>query len=273
MDAERLPDVPTDKLDRARTVLGELDSAVVAFSGGVDSALALALSAEVLGPERVLAVTFTGPMFPPGEADEANALAKRLGVTWLVRPMALDEDERIASNPPDRCYGCKKLLLGWLRELARQRELGGVVTGSGADDLADHRPGRRAEEEAGVCRPLLEAGLTKPEIRAAARAMDLPVWDRPSQACLASRVPYGRALTAEVLDRIAAVEAGLRELGFTQCRCRDHETVARIEVSPNELPRTLEQRGRIIELARGAGYAYAALDLQGFRSGAMNEVL
>lgn len=273
MDAEGLPDVPTDKLDRARALLGELGSAVVAVSGGVDSGLALALSAEVLGAERVLAVTFTGPMFPPEEAALARELAGQCGVSWQGRSLRPDEDERIVANPPDRCYWCKKLLLGGMTELAGHRGLGGVVTGTTADDLDDYRPGRRAEDEAGVCRPLLAAGLRKPEVRAIARSMGLAVWDRASQACLASRVPYGKALTEAVLRRIGSVEQALREMGFVACRCRDHETVARIEVPPEDLARAVQGREAITAACRQAGYRYAALDLQGFRSGAMNEVL
>jgi len=183
-------------------------------------------------------------------------------------------DECFAANPPDRCYHCKTHLVEALALVARRHGCASLLDGANRDDLGDHRPGMRAATERGVRHPLLEAGLGKADVRALARALDLPTWDRPANACLASRIPYGEPITVEKLRMIGAAEAGLRGLGLAVCRVRHHGTVARVEVEREQLVRVSgELRERIVEVVRAAGFAYVALDLEGFRSGSMDEVL
>jgi len=260
------------KLDRCRDILRSLGGVVAAVSGGVDSSLLLALAVEVLGKENVLAATATGLMHSAEETRAAQSLADSLGVERVEIDMTFLADRRVLDNPPDRCYWCKRLLFGQLVELAQRRGLAAVASGSNADDAGEHRPGARAEDELDIARPLRDAGLTKADIRQAAREMGLASWDRPSRACLASRVPYGRPLDVEILRRIEAVESALLAMGFTQFRCRDHDTVARIEIPADEIPLAIHRRDEIFRAAKAAGYVYAALDLKGFRSGSMDEV-
>jgi uncharacterized protein len=183
------------------------------------------------------------------------------------------DDPRILENPPDRCYWCKRFIFGELTRLAQQRGIRAVASGSNMDDTADYRPGSRAEKELEIVRPLQLACMTKPDIRAAARQLGVRAADRPSSACLASRVPYGRPLGRDVLQKIETAEESLRELGFEQCRVRDHVDVARIEVPQCQIAQATQQRAEIVHTLKQAGYQYVALDLEGFRSGAMNETL
>ncbi len=259
------------KEQRCREMLRSLGSVLVAVSGGVDSSLLLALAVEALGAQNVQAATARGLLHPAGETLAAKALAEQLGAEWIEIDMADLADPRILDNPPDRCYWCKRLIFGRLVQLAQQRGLSAVASGSNADDDALHRPGARAEEELDIARPLRQAGLNKADIRALSLARGLASWNRPSRACLASRVPYGRALSEEVLRRIEAVESALEAMGFEQSRCRDHDTVARIEIPPEKLAKALASREAIVQAGRQAGYAYVTLDLQGFRSGSMDE--
>lgn len=261
-----------ERLDRCREILRSLGGVVVAVSGGVDSSLLLALAVEVLGKENVLAATATGLMHSAEETRAAQSLSDSLGVERVEVDMTFLADRRVLDNPPDRCYWCKRLLFGQLVELAQRRGLAAVASGSNADDAGEHRPGSRAEDELDIARPLRDAGMTKADIRQAARAMGLASWDRPSRACLASRVPYGRPLEVEILRRIEAVESALLAMGFTQFRCRDHDTVARIEIPADEIPLAIRRRDEILQAAKAAGYVYAALDLKGFRSGSMDEI-
>lgn len=263
--------VLTQRLDRCREILRSLGGVVAAVSGGVDSSLLLALAVEVLGKDNVLAATAVGLMHPAEETQAAQALSESLGVEWIEIDVANLLDRRVLDNPPDRCYWCKRLLFGRLLELAQRRGLAAVASGSNADDADEHRPGSRAEEELDIARPLRDADLTKADIRQVAREMGLSRWDRPSRACLASRVPYGRALDEKTLRRVEAVESALEVMGFTQFRCRDHDIVARIELLPDEIPLALHRRDEILQSARAAGYTYVTLDLEGFRSGSMDE--
>jgi uncharacterized protein len=259
------------KVDLCRDKLRSLGSVVVAVSGGVDSSLLLALAVEVLGKEHVLAATAVGLIHSARETQDAAALADSLGVERVEVDMSFLADRRVLDNPPDRCYWCKRLLFGQLLELAQRHGLETVASGSNADDANEHRPGSRAEDELDVARPLRDAGLTKTDIRQAARAMGLDSWDRPSRACLASRVPYGRPLDETTLRRIETVESALAAMGFSQYRCRDHETIARIEIPADDIPIALHRREEILQTVKAAGYTYVTLDLEGFRSGSMDE--
>jgi uncharacterized protein len=205
--------------------------------------------------------------------EEALQVARGMGVEPLVVELSVLDHPAFAANPPDRCYHCKSLIFTRLKDIAREQGLAWVVEGSNRDDLGDYRPGRRALEELGVRSPLLEAGLTKVEIRSLSRYLGLPTWDRPSLACLASRFPYGTALTAAALKKVDQAETFLGELGFGQRRVRHHGDIARLEIEAQDWPILLENRQRIVARLRELGYTYVTVDLAGYRTGSMNEVL
>jgi uncharacterized protein len=260
------------KLHDLLRILKEMESVVVAYSGGVDSTSLLSVALEALG-DRVLAVTAMSASLPERERQEATRLAKALGARHILLETEELKDPAFVANAPDRCYHCKLSRFRDLSDYALRLGYRTVVDGTNAEDLGDHRPGRRAARELGVRSPLEEVGLTKAEIRQLARARGLPNWDAPSDACLASRIPYGTPITAEKLSRIGRAEEVLRELGLGQLRVRDHGEIARIELEPGDLAAGLKHRHRVIQELRSLGYAYVTLDLQGFRSGSMNEVL
>jgi len=271
--SEGLPAETREKRERCCAILREIGSVAIGVSGGVDSSLLLALAVETLGPENVLGVTATGLFHAAEETALARQIAGQFGVELVEMDIAALDDPNILSNPPDRCYHCKRYIFSQLQALATERKMGAIASGSNVDDQSDYRPGARAESELGVRRPLLEAGLGKAEIRALAHAMGVAVWDRPSKACLASRVPYGQPLLPEVLARIERGEAILVEMGFVACRLRDHDTLARIEVEVEDFPRAMALREQIITRLEALGYTYVTLDLKGLRTGAMNETL
>jgi len=262
------------KLKKLRTLLSGVERALVAYSGGVDSTFLLKVAVEALGP-RVMAVTAAGPLYPAQEANQARRLARFLGVRHIIIGSDALSDPMFRANPPQRCYLCKRRLFSRLLDLARQQHAEAVFDGANQDDIRDYRPGMRAAAELKIRSPLREAGLTKAEIRRLSRKLNLPTWNSPSLACLASRIPFGTELTVETLCRVDRAEAYLRRLGFAQVRVRHHERIARIEVPAADLPRLSDPalRKKITVYLKRLGYSYITLDLQGYRTGSLNEVL
>ncbi len=266
--------VNEQKWDRLKDLLREMQLAVLAYSGGVDSSLLLRAAAEVMGP-RIIAVTAVSETYPPGELASAKAFARSLGVTHKVLHTEELSKEEFAQNPPDRCYHCKRELFGKLSELAEKEGISCIIDGSNADDAKDYRPGSRAAQEFSVRSPLREAGLTKSEIRELARSLGLSVWDKPSLACLSSRIPYGTRITKDILEMVQKAEDCLRSLGFRQVRVRHHVDTARIEIAPEDFGSLLSSGAakKIAEELKVIGYTYVCLDLEGYRTGSMNAAL
>ena len=260
--------------ERLQAIVSELGSVLVAYSGGVDSALLLRVATDVLG-ERAVGALASSAAYDEEETRQAVASAEQMGAR-LVRVETHElEDPRYAANTAERCYFCKTELFDQLEPLARSLGLAHVAYGMNRDDRGDWRPGQRAARERDVRAPLDEAGMGKAEIRAVARHLGLPLWDKPALACISSRIPYGTPVTPEVLRQVGRAERALRGLGFRQLRVRHHGAVARIEIDPAEFVRLLDPdvRERIVAEVRASGYAYVTLDLQGYRTGSLNEAL
>ena len=271
-DRARLRDGSRDRFDRMKDAVRATGGALVAFSGGVDSTLVLAVAREVLG-ERAVALTTHSPSVPRSEREEARALAARIGARHVVVESREGDDPRYRENTSERCYFCKSELYRLCDETCVRLGLPAVLDGFNEDDRRDHRPGHRAAGEHRVRSPLADAGLTKEEVRAWSEAYGLPTWDKPQMACLASRIPHGTPVTPERLARVEAAEAGLRAAGLRQFRVRDHGPIGRVEVAAEEMEVAFARRAEIAVAVRQAGFALAALDLEPFRSGRLNEVV
>ncbi|MFW6071772.1 MAG: ATP-dependent sacrificial sulfur transferase LarE [Candidatus Bipolaricaulota bacterium] len=260
-----------EKVASLKSLLEGYGSVLVGTSGGVDSGFLLKAAVDFLETGEVLAVTAGGAIHPEGELEDARLLARQLGAPWKSLEISYLEDESFRANPEDRCYHCKKDLFQRLRKVAEKEGLNEVVTGGIKDDLSAHRPGRQAGDELEVKRPLEEAGLTKEEIRKFGKEIGLPVWDKPSNSCLATRIPFGSEVTKEKLKAIEKAENYLEELGFSGFRVRHHDEIARIELRRGDFKKALEMRERLTERLKKVGYSYVTLDLEGYRSGSMLE--
>ncbi|UCC45829.1 MAG: ATP-dependent sacrificial sulfur transferase LarE [Candidatus Zixiibacteriota bacterium] len=269
-----MPRETKDKLARLRDILQDLDSALLAFSGGVDSSFLLKVAHDMLG-EKVVAVTSDSETMARPELQLAQSMAKSIDCKHILIKTNEMCDPDFVANSPDRCFHCKKTLFGKLTELAREHNLKYVIEGSNIDDVSDYRPGFRAIEQYGVRSPLKEAGLTKDDIRVLSKSMGLSTWDKPAAPCLASRIPYGSEVTPEKLHRIEKSEEYLHSLGLRVVRVRDHGAVARIEAPPENLPMLIDpaKSAEISDSLKSFGYQYVAVDLKGFRSGSLNEPL
>ena len=255
-----------DKLQLLQRWFDQVDSVLIAYSGGVDSALVMSIAHEQLG-KRALACIAVSPSYPAREMRQAVKLAEKRNVPFRLIQTQEHLDERYAENPQNRCYFCKNELFTCLRELAEKEHWHAILDGTNADDRGDDRPGMIAAKERGVRSPLLELGLTKQDVRQLARDLGLPVWDKPAMACLSSRVPHGVVITPQLLRQIETAEDVLFGHGFGQFRVRHHGDVARIELPQEDLSRALENGAALVEGIRGAGYHFVCLDLGGFRSG------
>lgn len=255
-----------------RRELEHLERVVVAFSGGADSAFLAWVAHDTLGADRAHCVTAVSPSLAASELDDCRALAEEWGLQWSTVETSELESAAYRRNDGDRCYHCKTALMDVAGPIAATTDAV-VVLGVNVDDLGDHRPGQRAASERAARFPLVEAGFAKADVRAASRELGLRTWDKPAAACLASRVPYGTTVSVPLLRRLDRAEAGLKALGFRQLRVRDYGDLARLELDLDELPRAVELRSEIVDAVRLVGYSYVTLDLEGFRSGNLNQAL
>jgi pyridinium-3,5-biscarboxylic acid mononucleotide sulfurtransferase len=261
-----------DKIISLKARLNQYKSAVVAFSGGVDSTFLARIAKDVYG-ENLLLITATSSTYPFYELDEAKSLALMLGIKHRIIVSEEIDIPGYSDNPPDRCYYCKSELFGKINHLAAKEGYEAVFDGSNADDLKDFRPGMKARKEKGVISPLADSGFTKNEIRFYSQKLNLPTATKQSYACLASRFPYGEKITKIKLDRLALAEFDVRNLGFSQFRIRSHDNLARFEFIPSEMDKAWNNKDKLISICQKNGFSYATIDLTGYRTGSMNEVL
>jgi len=261
-----------ENLKRLKERLNQFSGAVIAFSGGVDSTLLARVAKDVYG-DKLLLITATSSTYPFYELDEARSLASLLKIKHRVIVSEEIDIPGYSDNPPDRCYYCKSELFGKIKYIADSEGFEVVLDGSNSDDLRDFRPGMKAKQEKGVISPLAETGFTKTDIRVLSAKYNLPTASKQSYACLASRFPYGEKITKNKLDRLAIAEFEVRNLGFTQFRIRSHENLARFEFIPDEMNKAWDMRGKLTEICKRSGFNYVTIDLDGYRTGSMNEVL
>lgn len=261
-----------DKLKSLKNIIKSLDSVVIAFSGGVDSTLLAKVAYEVLG-DKALAVTARSETYTKSELEDAIKLAKEIGIKHEVIVSEELDIPEFSHNPTDRCYHCKKELLRKLKGIAESKGYKNVIEGANFDDTDDYRPGMKATAELDVISPLKDAKLTKDEIRELSKRFGLPTWDKPSAACLASRFPYGTEITRDKLRVVGEAEAFIKTFGIIQLRVRHHDQIARIEVAEKDMTTLLENRKQIVEKLKSFGFKYVTMDIQGYRTGSMNEVL
>ncbi len=264
-----------ERYQRLQEILRALESVAVAFSAGVDSTFLLKVAVDTLGPENVVAVTGRSDSLARAEFEETRKLAQSIGAEHVVLDTNEFENPNYTANPQNRCYFCKSALFTQMKPFIGERGINAMVSGTNADDLGDFRPGIEAGREQGVRSPIAEAGLTKDDLRILSERLGLPTYDKPASPCLSSRIPYGEEVTSEKLRMIEAGETFLRELGIRECRVRHHNNLARIEVPPELIPKLAEPEtaARIDEHFRSLGFSYVSLDLRGFRSGSLNEVI
>jgi uncharacterized protein len=263
-----------EKFNRLKEVLKKMERVIIAYSGGVDSTLLLK-TASISGLKEILAVTASSESLPPEELSFAREMASSLNIKHRIIVTEELKDKNYSDNPPERCYYCKKELFSRLKDIAKKENFSFILDGTNADDTEDWRPGRRAAMEMGIHSPLLEVGLRKKEIRELSRTLGLPTWNKPATPCLSSRLPYGQKITAEALERVNRAENFIKRFGLKELRVRDHCEIARIEVIPEEFSILTDEtvRTEIVAFFKSLGYKYITLDLQGFRSGSLNELL
>jgi uncharacterized protein len=264
-----------EKLARLRSVLREMDKVVIAYSGGVDSAFLLKVAVDTLGAQNVKAILAISPTYPSREYDRALETAATIGVEVEIIHTKEVDDPKFVNNPVDRCYFCKHELFSKIAEYLESGNYSNMIDGSNMDDLSDHRPGRKALQEKKVRSPLQEAGMTKDDIRACSKEMELPTWDRDALACLSSRFPYGETIDLKKLQMVDAAENYLCDLGFRNIRARHERNSIRIEISPSQIKRIADDniRLQIVTKMKALGYKYVSIDLEGYRQGSLNETL
>ncbi len=261
-----------NKLEQLKSNLRKMKSAAIAYSGGVDSTFLINVAHEVLG-EKAIAVTATSSTYPQRELEQAKKFAKNIGIKHVIINSEETEIDNFSKNPSNRCYYCKKELFSKIKQIATEEHLNYVLDGSNVDDTTDYRPGMTALEEFGVVSPLKDAGLTKQEIKELSRSMNLDTWDKPAFACLASRFPYGIEITKPRLEQVEKAESYLYSLGIKQFRVRYHNEIARIEVSKNDFQLIIKHSDEIVKKFKELGFKYITLDIEGYRTGSLNEAL